>query len=163
MGPSFSPLVPGACSRLKWLACLFVVSIASFTQRSVGRVYLPLHGAQAAHLPHDLRRLAVCERKREGGWAGTYPVVHLPVLARAARVRHLVLGVVAVDQVLQDGSALEDADGLAVREGVGNGRDAAVGVDLEEPRLLLTVNTGTAPPRLNPRGRVLPFGCSPTA
>ena len=57
-----------------------------------------------------------------------------------------MLGVIAVDEVLQDGTALENTDGLAVGEGVGQGGDAAVGVDLEKPRLLLGVNT--TPPLL---------------
>lgn len=47
-----------------------------------------------------------------------------------------MLLVVAVDEVLQNSSALKDADGLPVGEGVGEGGDPPVGVDLEEPRLL---------------------------
>lgn len=80
-------------------------------------VGLALHGSEAAHLPHQ-------------------PVGGLPVLARAGGVGHLVVLVVAVDEVLQDAAALEDADGLAVIERVCESRDAAVGVDLEEPGLL---------------------------
>lgn len=44
--------------------------------------------------------------------------------------------VVAVHEVLHDGGALKQPDGLAVLEDVREGRDAAVGVDLEEPGLL---------------------------
>lgn len=69
----------------------------------------------------------------------TYPGHHLPVLRRVARVRHLVVLVVAVYKVLENGSALKDANGLAIRPLVGDGGDAAVGVNLEEPRLLLFI------------------------
>lgn len=47
--------------------------------------------------------------------------------------------VVPVDQVLQDGTALEYADLLAVGEGIRDGGNATIGVDLEEPRLLLLI------------------------
>lgn len=66
----------------------------------------------------------------------THPVVHLPVLSRAVGVGDLVVLVVAVHEVLHDGGALKQPDGLAVLEDVREGRDAAVGVDLEEPWLL---------------------------
>lgn len=66
----------------------------------------------------------------------TYPVVHLPVLPRAVGVGDLVVLVVAVHEVLHDGGAFEQPDGLAVLEDICEGRDAAVGVDLEEPWLL---------------------------
>jgi hypothetical protein len=59
-------------------------------------------------------------------------------------VRHLVLRVVAVDQVLHDGAALKQADGRPVGEGVGQRGDAAVGVDLEEPGLLWAGRGGLA-------------------
>ena len=56
-------------------------------------------------------------------------------------VRKLVFLVVAVDKVLQDRAALKDADLLAVLKSVSDGRDASVGVDLEEPgRLDLVVH-----------------------
>jgi hypothetical protein len=57
------------------------------------------------------------------------------------RVRDLVVLVIAINKVLEDGTALEDADGLAVGELVSNGRNAAIGVDLEEPGLLLLIVT----------------------
>ena len=41
--------------------------------------------------------------------------------------------VIAIDEVLEDGTALEDAEGLAVGELVSQGGNATVGVDLEEP------------------------------
>lgn len=50
-----------------------------------------------------------------------------------------MLRVIAVREVLQDGAALKDADGLAIGESVCEGRNATIGVDLEEPRLLLGV------------------------
>lgn len=70
---------------------------------------------------------------------GTHPADHLPVLPRPIWVRDLVILVIPGDEVLQDGATLKDADGLPVLGGVGDGRDAAVGVDLEEPGLLLLV------------------------
>lgn len=77
-------------------------------------VRLALHGAHARVLEEQ-------------------PVDHLVVLARAGRVRDLVVLVVLVDQVLQDASRLEDADLLAVCERVRNRGDASVGVDFKEP------------------------------
>lgn len=67
------------------------------------------------------------------------PIPHLIILARSARVRKLVLGVIVVHQILQDTAGLEQADFLAVAECVGDGGDATVGVDFEEPGFLLHV------------------------
>lgn len=50
-----------------------------------------------------------------------------------------MLSVISLSEVLQDTPALEHADRLAVRESVGYGWNAAVGVDLQEPWLLLGV------------------------
>jgi hypothetical protein len=50
-----------------------------------------------------------------------------------------VLGIVALDQVLHDASRLEQVDGLAISELVGQGGYAAIGVDGKEPILLLGV------------------------
>jgi hypothetical protein len=50
-----------------------------------------------------------------------------------------VVGIVALDEVLHDGARLEQVDGLAVGEGVGQGGNAAIGVDGEEPGLFLRV------------------------
>lgn len=68
-----------------------------------------------------------------------YPAVHFIVLARAPGVRDLVFRVVAFHKVLHDGAALEEADGRAVREDIGQCGDAAVGVNFEEPGLLLLI------------------------
>jgi len=67
------------------------------------------------------------------------PVVDFVAFARPFGVGDLVLGVVLLDEVLEDGAGLEEADLFAVGEGVGHGWDAAVRVDLEEPWLLLGV------------------------
>lgn len=45
----------------------------------------------------------------------------------------IVLG----NQVLQNGTALEDVDLLAIFSDVGQGRNAAVGVDFDKPGLLV--------------------------
>lgn len=55
------------------------------------------------------------------------------------RIRNLVVLVVAVNEILQNSTALKDADLLAVGELVSEGGDATVGVDLEEPGLLLLI------------------------
>lgn len=47
--------------------------------------------------------------------------------------------IVAVDEILHDGAALKQVDGAAVGKGVRQRRDAAVGVDVEEPLLLQRV------------------------
>ena len=67
------------------------------------------------------------------------PIVHLVVLASPLGVRDLVLGVVTLNEILHDASRLEQVDGLAIGELVGQGRNAAIGVDGEEPVLLLRV------------------------
>jgi hypothetical protein len=74
-------------------------------------VGLALHGTQSSVLKED-------------------PVVYLVVLACACRVGDLVLGlVILLDEVLEDTTGLEDADGLTIAEGVCDGRNAAIGVD----------------------------------
>lgn len=83
-------------------------------------VSLPLHGTQTAHLPEQ-------------------PALGLVVLLAALRVRDLLILVVAFDQVLHDGSRLEQGDGRAVLELVGQSGNAAVGVDFKEPGLFLDV------------------------
>ena len=88
---------------------------------SVEVVRLPLHGADA-------------------GVEEEEPVVHLVGLARAGGVADLVGGaVVLFDEVLHDGAGFEEPDRGAVGEGVGQGGDAAVGVDGEEEGLFLGV------------------------
>lgn len=51
----------------------------------------------------------------------------------------LVFGVIAFDKILHDAAALKEVDRLAIGEGVGDGGDAAVGVDGQEPGLFLRV------------------------
>ena len=67
------------------------------------------------------------------------PIVDFVGFAGAARVRDLVVRIVLLGEVLEDGAGFEDADLLAVGEGVGDGGDAAVGVDFEEPGFFLGV------------------------
>ena len=67
------------------------------------------------------------------------PVVRLVELARALREADLVVFVVLSDQILHDGTALEQPDRFAICESVRKGRNAAIRVDLEEPRFLLGV------------------------
>ena len=57
----------------------------------------------------------------------------------AGRVADFVLGVVFGDEVLHYGAGFEKPDGFPVGEGVGEGGDAAVGVDGEEPGFFLGV------------------------
>lgn len=66
-----------------------------------------------------------------------YPACHLPVLLRSARERYLVIHIVAIHKVLQNGSALPDVELLAILVDVGDSRDATVWVDVEEPLLFL--------------------------
>ena len=51
----------------------------------------------------------------------------------------LIVGVVSVDEILHDAAAFEDADLFAVGMGVGQGWDAAVGVDGCEPGRFLLI------------------------
>jgi hypothetical protein len=55
------------------------------------------------------------------------------MLTRAFGEGDLVVWVVLRDEVLQDATGLKQTDLLAVAEGVRQGGDAAVGVDLEKP------------------------------
>ena len=61
------------------------------------------------------------------------PAVHLVILTRTSRVGDLVVLVVLFHQVGENAAGLEDADLLAISEGVGDGGDPAIGVDFEEP------------------------------
>ena len=67
------------------------------------------------------------------------PVIHLVVLACAWREADLEVLVISGYDVLHHAARLEEADLLAVIEGVCHGRNATVGVDLEEPWFLLCV------------------------
>lgn len=55
------------------------------------------------------------------------------------RIRNLVVLIVPVDKILQDGATFPDLEVVATLVCVDDGRDAAVGVDVEEPLLLLLV------------------------
>jgi hypothetical protein len=66
-----------------------------------------------------------------------YPVCHLPVLFGPTGIRDLVVPVVPVYEILQDGTAFPDFELLAVLVRVDDGWDAAVGVDVEVPLLFL--------------------------
>ena len=83
-------------------------------------VRLALHGPDAAVLEEE-------------------PVINLIMFLCTAGIAVLVPRVVFGGQVLQDGAGFEEADRAAAVEGVGQGRDAAVGVDLEEPGVFLRV------------------------
>lgn len=67
------------------------------------------------------------------------PIVAFPVLPRPSLKRQLVLVVVALGEILQDASTLEYPNLLPIVERVQDGRDAAIGVDFQKPRLLLPV------------------------
>lgn len=67
------------------------------------------------------------------------PVVHLIPLAGALGIRDLVLGIVALNEVLHDASRLEQVDGLTISELVGQCRNTTIRVDGQEPILLLRV------------------------
>lgn len=76
-------------------------------------VRLALHGAETAHLPHYLhhRRQQFISTKAR---VATHPAVDIVVLPGAPGVRDLVVRIITVGEVLQDGAALEDVDRLAV-------------------------------------------------
>ena len=67
------------------------------------------------------------------------PVIHLKPLPRAFWVADLVLGVVPLDEVLHDTSALKEIDRLSVRKSIRQCGDPPVGVDFQEPWLFLCV------------------------
>ena len=67
------------------------------------------------------------------------PIVHFIPLPRALGEADLVLGVVALYEVLHDASGFEEVVGLAVGEGVRQRGDTSVGIDRAEPRLFLGV------------------------
>lgn len=67
------------------------------------------------------------------------PVVRFVVLAGSMRIRDLVFSIVAFDKVLHDGTGFEEADTIAIAEGIGQGGNAAIGVDGKEPGFFLRV------------------------
>ncbi len=99
---------------------------------AIHAVLNPLRG-----VAHKVIGLAL--HRAQAGVLEEEPVGHLVVFTRARGKADTVVTVVLLDQILEDAAGLEDADRLAVGEGVGDGRDAPVRVDLEEPRLLLSV------------------------
>lgn len=109
------------------------------TEQPSSLIHVPLHPILdlLRRIAHEMVRLAL--HRPDSGVLKEEPVVSLVVFLRAADVADLVVFVVLVDQVLSDTAGLEHGDGPAAVEGVGNGGDAAIGVDLEEPRLLLRV------------------------
>ena len=64
---------------------------------------------------------------------------HLDTLPATDGIRQLVVCIVSVDQILHNAPTLEDSNLLAVGKSVGQCWDAAIWIDLEEPRLLLSV------------------------
>lgn len=64
---------------------------------------------------------------------------HLNVLTAISRKAYLVVLVIALDQVLHNASRFEDTDCFAVGESIGDGGNAAIGIDLQEPGFFLRV------------------------
>lgn len=106
-----------------------------------GLVDVPLHAVLdlLGRVAHEVVRLAL--HRPQPRVLEERPVHHLVVLARAPRETDLVLLlVVLVDQVLENAPGLEQPDLLPVGgERVGQGRNAPVRIDLQEPGLLLHV------------------------
>ena len=71
------------------------------------------------------------------GISPIYPACHLPVLFGPTRIRDLVVPIVPVHEILQDGTAFPDFELLVVLVRVDDGWDATVGVDVEIPLLFL--------------------------
>ena len=69
----------------------------------------------------------------------TYPTVHLIVLSCASWVGDLVVLVILIDQVLLDASRLKQIDGLTICESVRQSWNPSIGIDFQEPWLLLGV------------------------
>ena len=104
-------------------------------------VCLALHRAKAAHLPEELSMLPISNGLLQMGRAHlpTYPASRLPVLFGPMRIRDLVVHIVPIHQILQDGTAFPDLEPLTDLVGVDEGWDSTVGVDVEVPLLLLLV------------------------
>lgn len=68
-------------------------------------------------------------------------------------IRDLVSPVILGNEVLQNGTTLEDADLLAILVDVGQGRDAAVGVDFDKPGLLIFLGQDVDRDKLQGRQR----------
>ena len=70
------------------------------------------------------------------------PIVDFEGFGRALGVRGAVVRVVRVNQILHNGPRFEQPHLAAVGVDVGQGREASVGVDCQEPRLLVSVLGG---------------------
>lgn len=77
--------------------------------------------------------------ERDMRFSPSYPACHLPVLFSPTRERDLVVLIVPIHEVLQDGTALPDFELLAVLVHVDDGWYAAIWVDVEIPLLFLLV------------------------
>lgn len=67
------------------------------------------------------------------------PVVDFVGFTRSLGETDLVLRVVAFNQILHNTSRFEEVDGLAIGEGISQGRNATIGIDGAEPWLFLGV------------------------
>lgn len=67
------------------------------------------------------------------------PARHFYSLPRSLFVAQLVLGIISVDQILHDTPTFKNTNHFPVRESVGKSRDAAIGIDIQEPLFLLRV------------------------
>lgn len=75
--------------------------------RTVEVVQLALHGTEATHLPHELKDPNQLPTRRMCSLL-SYPAVHLVVLRCSKWVRHLVVLVILINEVLQHCTTLED-------------------------------------------------------
>lgn len=78
-------------------------------------------------------------RQTVPGSLRTYPTLYLPVFTGVLEIRDLVVFVIAFNNVLKDGPAFKDTDLLSVVPCIRQGRDPAIGVDFQKPRLFLLV------------------------
>jgi len=67
------------------------------------------------------------------------PAPHLHTFPASLGITQLVLSIIPVNKVLHDTAALKHPDSLPVSEPVSKSRDAAVGVDIQEPLFFLRV------------------------
>ena len=59
------------------------------------------------------------------------------MLSGSWRIADLMICVISLDQVLHDGTGLEEMNGFAICEGIRQCRYATIRIDLEKPWLLL--------------------------
>lgn len=60
-----------------------------------------------------------------------------------------MLGIIAIYEILQDGTALKETDGGAISKSVSERRNPAIGVDFKEPWLLKGGGFGQLPMALS--------------